>query len=189
MNDASHCPAPIASARRRSRPRVGDRVRASEIAFVRRRSRPRVGGGGPRTERRGTDTKVAPFAVGDLVTWWYSLRRRQVEDAPVDGRVVGVTPLRVRIRVRLSSGRRSMPRGYGERIQGSVLHVAYRPYCSGPHHAALQMVYLSSRPHTLVPLKSPEGSFMAWTQARTKLLQPNRRPDSIPDLFPDSMVV
>ena len=49
-------------------------------------------------------SEMAPFAVGDLVTWFYSPRSSQVEYAPVDGMVVGVTPLRVRIRVRLESG-------------------------------------------------------------------------------------
>lgn len=46
----------------------------------------------------------APFAVGDLVTWFYSPRSSHLEYAPVHGRVVGLTPFRVRIRVRLSNG-------------------------------------------------------------------------------------
>lgn len=49
-------------------------------------------------------TNGIPFAVGDLVTWFCSPRNGRLEYVAVDGRVVGVTPFRVRIRVRLSNG-------------------------------------------------------------------------------------
>lgn len=47
---------------------------------------------------------AAPFAIGDLVTWFYSPRGSRVEYAPVDGMVVALTPARVRIRLRLFNG-------------------------------------------------------------------------------------